>query len=128
MELGETASAEGVLARIEEAARSHPSAYSESIALQIRGELAARVGDERIARQLLSRSRLLWGDPPNVWSLARLLKEQGEYREASALFRELLRRKGEILLWDFAGSWVLAHLHLARCQRHLGNEMDARER
>ncbi|MFB3923754.1 MAG: protein kinase [Terriglobia bacterium] len=124
-EMGETQRAQPVLEDLEKLQSRFPGDFTRAAVLQVRGALEQAQGKFAEADRHLELARKLWGGVLAAWSLANSFDQRGKYREALELYQEVLARKGDVMNWDFAGLWVLAHARAARCFKNLGNDRES---
>jgi tetratricopeptide (TPR) repeat protein/predicted Ser/Thr protein kinase len=125
VEIGDVSRGQRVLQEIEQLQSSFPSNFSKAAAAQIRGGLEQVAGDNPSALHDLRQARTLWGGVSASWSLANYWQQEGDDEKALNFYREVLDRKGDVLQWDFAGLWIVAHFQAAGCSRRLGNTKEA---
>jgi tetratricopeptide (TPR) repeat protein len=113
------------LHQLEQLQAQFPGSFTQAAVAQVRGALAMATGKRAEAQRDLEQARALWGGVLGAWSLALYWDQRGDYAKALDCYREVLARKGEVMAWDFAGLWVLAHLQAARCYKNLGNDREA---
>ncbi len=125
VENGEASRGRRVLREMEQLQSSFPSNFSKAAVAQIRGGLEQVAGDHARAQRDLEQARSLWGGVSAAWSLANYWQQEGDNEKALDFYREVLDRKGDVLQWDFAGLWIVAHFQAAGCYRRLGNTKEA---
>ena len=103
----------------------HPSDFSEGCLDQLWGVYHLRTGDMEKADLRLRHARIQWSDAKMLWSLALLWEEQGKYRKAFGLYKEIIARKGWAFYRAFPAFWVLAHYHAGLCLDMLGHPSQA---
>ena len=124
-EMGEMSRGRRVLQQLEQLQAQFPGSFTKAAAVQLRGGLEQAAGHQTEALRDLEQARTLWGGVPVAWSLATYWEERADYTKALDFYREVLARKGDLMQWDFAGLWPLAHFQAARCYRRLGNDKEA---
>jgi len=124
-EMGEVSRCRRVLQQIEQLQSAFPSNFGKAALAQVRGGLEQVAGKQTEALRDFQQARALWGGVLTAWSLASCWDQRGDYEKALNFYREVLARKGDMMQWDFAGLWVLAHFQAARCHRRLGNDKEA---
>jgi tetratricopeptide (TPR) repeat protein len=124
-EMGEVSRGKHVLQQLEQLQSQFPGSFTKGAVAQLRGSLEQAAGHQAEALRDLQQARALWGGVLTAWSLASYWDQRGDYEKALNFYREVLARKGDMMQWDFAGLWVLAHFQAARCHRRLGNDKEA---
>jgi tetratricopeptide (TPR) repeat protein len=115
-----------VLGRLEKITDVSPTAWNKRSVLALQGEIALAAAEPAQARSLLSAAQETYPQAATFVPLALAGERQTDWTGVQRYWNSLLQNKGEVLQEEFPADLVLAHLHLARAARRLGDDSAAR--